>query len=380
MSRLAVYTSSRPDVAVFAATSGHSGVDRVLANLVPAMVRLGMRVDVLGVEGHGPKLQDLPSGASVVPLGARHVATALPALCRYLARHKPLAMLSDKDRVNRVALAARFLSRTPTRVAVRLGTTVSVNLRDRGCFERGLQRASMRWAYTAAQAVVVPSRGVAEDLVAWAGVSPDRLHVIPSPVVTERLMHLSSASPAHPWMHDKSVPVVLGVGELSERKDFATLIRAFAIVAGRRPCRLVILGEGRRRTELEALAKTLGVSDRVALPGFETNPYAYLAHADVFALSSRWEGLPVALVEALALGVSSVACDCPSGPGELLGESGLGGLVPVGDHLAMAMQIDAFLTNPQPPARCREAVRAYGDESSARRYLAALGFTEFRQS
>lgn len=367
----------RPDVAVFAATSGHSGVDRILANLVPAMVGLGVRVDVLGIEGHGPRFDDLPPGACVVPLSARHAVTALPSLCRYLAQKRPHALLSDKDRVNRVALAARFLSRSQTRVAVRLGTTVSVNLRDRGWLERNLQRASMRWVYPAADAVVVPSKGAAKDLVQWAGVNPARLHIIPSPVVTERIKRLADARPAHPWMDDPAVPVVLGVGELSERKDFATLVRAFAIVAGKRPCRLVILGEGRKRRELEALAEALGLSDCVALPGFDPNPYAYLARAAVFALSSRWEGLPVALVEALALGVSSVACDCPSGPHELLGETGLGGLVAVGDHHAMAGQIEVLIMNPHPRARCRDAVQAYHDENSARRYLEALGFPEF---
>lgn len=373
-------TSARPDVAVFAATSGHSGVDRVLVNLVPAMARLGVRVDVLGIEAHGPRFDEVPSGVRIVPLSARHSLTALPALCRYLARERPYAMLSDKDRVNRVALAARALSRARTRVAVRLGTTVSVNLRDRGWLERNVQRASMRWVYPAAEAVVVPSKGVARDLVQWAGVNPACLHVIPSPVVTETLSKRASAIPAHPWLQDAGVPVVLGVGELSERKDFATLIRAFALVAITRPCRLVILGEGRRRHELEALVKSLGLSDRVALPGFDPNPYAYLARAAVFALSSRWEGLPVALVEALALGVSSVACDCPSGPRELLGESGLGGLVPVGDHRAMAVQIDALLSKPHPAASCRMAVRAYHDETSARGYLAALGFPEFTKT
>lgn len=372
-------SARRPDVAVFAATSGHSGVDRILGNLVPAMVSLGVRVDVLGIEGHGPRFDDLPAGARVVPLSARHAATALPSLCRYLAHERPHALLSDKDRVNRVALAARFLSRASTRVAVRLGTTVSVNLRDRGWLERNLQRASMRWAYPAAEAVVVPSKGVARDLIQWARVNPARLHVIPSPVVTEQLLQLAHARPAHPWMDDPEIPVVLGVGELSERKDFSTLVRAFAIVTAKRPCRLVILGEGRKRCELEALAEALGVGDRVALPGFEPNPYAYLARAAVFALSSRWEGLGLVLVEALALGVSSVACDCPSGPHELLGETGLGGLVAVGDHHAMAGQIEAFLLNPHPQARCREAVVAYSDENSARRYLEALGFPEFRK-
>ena len=143
------------DLAVFAATSGHSGVDRVLRNLVPAIAALGVRVDVLGIAGHGPRFEALPPGVRHLPLNARHVNSALPALVRYLRRERPAALLSDKDRVNRVALLARRLARVPTRVGVRLGTTVSVNLASRGAWERAVQTASMRWCYPAADAVLV---------------------------------------------------------------------------------------------------------------------------------------------------------------------------------------------------------------------------------
>ncbi len=366
------------DVAVFAATSGHSGVDRVLRNLVPAMCREGARVDVLSVEGHGPRFDGVPEGARVVPLGARHVATALPALARYLRRERPAALLADKDRVNRAALAARWLARTPTRVALRLGTTVSVNLASRGLWERILQTASMRWLYPGADAVLVPSAGAADDLAAYSRLPRERIRVVPSPVVTARLHGLAAEPPAHPWLADGGAPVILGVGELSERKDFATLLRAFARVRAGRPCRLVILGEGRRRSELERLAAELGVAGDVALPGFIANPYPCMARAAVFALASRWEGMPVVLIEALALGTPSVACDCPSGPREVLAGGRVGPLVPVGDVSALAEALAAQLARPTPRERSRAAVEAYGDAASARAYLAALGFGAFR--
>lgn len=368
---------NRPDLAVLAATSGHSGVDRVLKNLVPAIAALGLRVDVLGIDGHGPDIGDAPPDVRRLPLGARHVSTALPGLLAYLRREQPRALLSDKDRVNRIALLARRLAGVPTRVGVRIGTTVSVNLTGRGRVERIIQRASMRWCYPAADSVLVPSQGAAADLASFSGLSRERIDVVPSPVITARMTRLAEEWPTHPWFSDAGLPLVLGVGELSERKDFATLIRAFARLQADRPCRLMILGEGRRRRELEDLIQALGIGDRTALPGFVPNPYPYMARAAVFVSSSRWEGMPVVLIEALALGTPCVACDCPSGPREVLDDGRVGPLVPPGDDEALAVAIDAQLARPRDVHRLREAVAAYRDIDSAKAYLAALGFREF---
>jgi len=362
------------DLAVFLATSGHSGVDRVFRNLVPEFARRGLHVDVLAIRGHGPHYGELPAGVRRSVFGADHVNTALPALWCYLRRERPQVLLTDKDRVNRTALIARRLARVPTRVGVRLGTTPSVNLANRGAVERWLQTASMRRLYRSADAVLVPSRGAAADLARLARLPPSLVHVVPSPVVGARMHALAGEPPDHPWFCDGGPAPILGVGELSERKDFATLLRAFARLRGeRRTARLVVLGEGRRRAELEQLARTLGIADAVSLPGFVANPYCYMARAAAFALCSRWEGMPVVLIEALALGTPAVACDCPSGPREVLADGRYGPLVPIGDDAAFATALEGVLREPLPPALLQEAVRGYTVEASADAYLAALG-------
>jgi glycosyltransferase involved in cell wall biosynthesis len=367
-----VEQSSGP-IACFFSTSGHSGVDRIARHLLPGMAARGYRVDLLKVRGHGPELAATHPNLRVIDLGHRSTYACLPALVRYLRRARPAALLADKDRVNRTALLARAMARVDTRLLLRLGTTVSVNLASRGRLERNLQRASMHHLYRFADAVLVPSRGVAEDLAAFAGLDRHLIRIVPSPVVPERLFEAPPPPPAHPWLGDPEVPLVLGMGELGPRKDFPTLLRGFARLRARRPCRLMILGRGGQRQRLLDLAQSLGIAADVALPGFVAEPYPYLAHADLFAFTSRWEGLGFVLIEALALGTPVVSTDCPSGPREILHDGRYGRLVPVGDDAALADAMAETLAVPPARAELASAARPYAIEPAVSAYLAAMG-------
>ena len=255
-----------------------------------------------------PELGETPAGVRVIDLGSRHTYACLPALVRYLRRERPAAMLSDKDRVNRTALLARALAhmdvghvrnagaipdkaRVQTRLVLSSGTTISIDLATRGPVERWVQRNSMGRLYPFADLVIVTSAGVADDMAAYTGLPRDLIRVVPSPVVPASLFDEVQPRPDHPWFGQPGWPLILSAGELCGRKGFDTLLRAFARVRARRPCRLMILGRGGAREALLALAAELGVAEDFALPGFVPQPYAWMAHADLFAFSSRWEGL-----------------------------------------------------------------------------------------
>lgn len=371
----------RTDLAILAATSGHSGVDTIIRNLLPEFGKAGLAVDVLRIERHGPYLDGLPPGARSVPLGARHVETAFPALVRYLRRCRPRALLTDKDSVNRVAILARALARVDTRLGVRLGTTASVNLAGKRRWQAALQRLSIRYLYRRADAVIVPSRGAARDLAELMGVAADSVHVLPNPIIHPGLGTAASEPVDEPWLRpDRDRPVVVAAGSLTPRKDYAMLLESFAQLRRQRAMSLIIVGDGRCRPDLEAQASSLGVERDVRFTGFLENPYPYLQGADVFAHSSRWEGLGIVLVEALALGTPVVATDCPSGPAEILDGGRLGRLVPVGDAAAMAEALAATLNAPPEPATLRAGVQAYHVEPSARAYLDALGLVSAGKS
>ncbi|MGH8518332.1 MAG: glycosyltransferase [Panacagrimonas sp.] len=370
-----------PRVAFFLATSGHSGVDRLMRNLIPAVARRGYAVDQLKVRGHGPGLGEAP-GVRVVDLGSSHVWSSLPALIRYLRRERPHVMLSDKDKVNRCGVVARALAGTSrsTRLVLRSGTTISVDLSHRGPVDRWIQRNSMRWLYRRAHAVVVPSDAAAMDLVTYTGLPSSLVRTLPSPVLSTELLERRPPPPDHPWFASGQPPVILGTGELSPRKDFATLVRAFArLRAQGRSCRLVILGRGGQGEALKTLAGELGVAHELDLPGFREDVPNFMAHAAAFVLCSRWEGLGIVLVEAMACGTPVVSTDCPSGPRELLRDGALGDLVGVGDDAALATSLGRLLDLPKEPERYREAVRRYEIESATTGYLAAMGLPPHAQ-
>ena len=361
-------------IACFFSTSGHSGVDRAMGNLIPALARRGYPVDQLKVRRHGPDLgEHSPPGVSVIDLGSHHTLACLPAVVAYLRRHRPAVMLSDKDRVNRVALFARFLARVPVRLVLRSGMTISGDLAERGPLERWVQRTSMGRLYRLADQVIVPSVGAADDMAEYTGLPRGHIRVVPTPIIPASLLEGTQPRPTHPWIGDPTRPLILSVGELSGRKDFETLIRAFALVRARRPCRLMILGRGRACDRLLALATALGVAEDLTLPGFVPEPYGFLAHADLFAFSSRREGLGMALVEALAAGTAAVSTDCPSGPREVLQGGRFGPLVPVGDHHALAEAILATLDSPLPREHLKAAARRYEIESATDAYLSVFG-------
>lgn len=359
-------------IALLFATSGHSGVDRVVANLLPEFTGVAAEFDLLTIRNHGPYVGSLPDNVHAHVLAAAHRNTVVPALAQYLRRARPNALLTASHRLNRAALLARTLARQPGRVGIRMGMSLSALERDLG--PRRSQRLfrSMRFWYPRADVAIVPSAAVGDDLITRAGVAPDRLHVIPNPIVNARLAELASMPLDDAWFADGEVPVVLGAGSLEARKDFATMLRAFARLRREWRCRLVVLGEGRERARLEGLAQELGVAADVRLPGHVANPYAYMARAAAFVLSSRREGSPAVLVEALACGTPVVSTDCPSGPAETLQQGWIGPLVPVGDPDALAAAIARVLDDPPARSELLAAAAPFDAARAADRYLAAV--------
>jgi len=368
--------SQRPDVAILVSFSGEGGVERMVLNLVNALAEEGSHIDLLLIKSDSRHLDRIHPSVKRIDLGAGHTATSLPSLVRYLRKVHPPCLLAAKDRAGRLAVVARALAGAAgTRLALRLGTNLTAALAHKSLWRRVLRRLPIRLLYPRIETIIAVSEGVRQDTLAVSGVDPRRVVVVRNPVITRTLLEASTAPSPHPWLSQAGTPVVLGAGRLTLQKDFPTLLRAFAKLREKRPCRLIILGEGRQRQALLELGRELGISKDLALPGFTPNPHAYMGRADLFVLSSRWEGSPNVLTEAMALGTPVVATDCPSGPAELLEQGHIAPLVPVGEWRALAEAMASVLDHPPQGEQLRRAVREYSAETSARRYREILGLT-----
>ncbi len=247
---------------------------------------------------------------------------------------------------NVTALWARRLAGVATRVVVSERNVVSVRAAaSREARMRELPRVLAHF-YPAADLVTAVSDGVADDLAAATGLERAAIPTTWSPLVTPELRAQARAEPAHPWLAGPGPPVVLAVGKLKLQKGFGTLLEAFSQVRQQRECRLLVLGSGPLESSLRDRALALGIAGDVELGGFEPNPFACMARASVFVLSSRWEGLPSVLVQAMACGCPVVSTDCPAGPAEILEGGRLAPLVPVGDAPALARAIEGVLAQP----------------------------------
>ena len=366
-------SKTQATAALFFATSGHSGVDRVVNNLLAEIGNLkDQRFDLLQIGGHGPKISEMAPNVHTIRLPVRHKNWVLPSLCLYLLQHRPKTLLTANHALNRAALVARWITRTDTRVVIRMGMSLSAAGSNNPGKPANVIRSMKRW-YPRADAVITPSTGVANDLADLTGVQSHRLKVIPNPILNANMMRLGQQPVEHPWFSEKDQPVVLAVGELSRRKDFATLLSAFSKVRQTRNARLVILGEGRCRSSLERQAAELGIQEDLWLPGFETNPYRFMQRADLFVSASKREGSSAVIVEALAHGLPVVSTDCPSGPAETLAGGRYGQLVPMGDAEAMARAMVTLMDNPPDASYQRKGAAPFSAEASAAAYLQAMG-------
>ena len=282
------------------------------------------------------------------------------ALVEYVNRERPDCVLPSLPGAKVAALlACRLLVHPPPVVPI---------LRNNIGARRRRYRRQYRHLFRHASRIVCVSQGVADSLVEGLGVPEAKVSTIYNPVVTADLVVRMAQPAKHPWMGEGRIPVILSAGRLVSVKDYSTLIHAFARVAGQRPCRLIILGEGRLRGPLERLVASLGLADCVSLPGWVDNPFAFMSRAALFVLSSRYEGLPGVLIQALACGCPCVSTDCPSGPAEVLQGGRLGPLVPVGDAVRLAEAMTAVLDQPPDGKTLREGAAVFSADRSALAY------------
>jgi glycosyltransferase involved in cell wall biosynthesis len=360
---------TNPHIALFMPSLGGGGAERMMVHLANAFVERGVKVDLVLVRAEGAYLDQVVDQVRIIDLQAARILTAFPKLVQYLRTHRPEAMLSTLTFANVVATwACRWVRHAPRLILREANTVSAISGPDSGWKNR-LIPYLIHSFYPWSDRVVAVSEAAADDMVSVTGVHENLVTTIYNPVVTDELFEQAQEPLDHPWFTENGPPVILGVGRLEPQKDFETLIRAFSRLRAEREANLVILGKGGERVALERLIQSLGIDESVQMPGFVDNPFKYMARADVFALSSRFEGLPGALIQALAAGCPVVSTDCPSGPMEILENGRWGTLIPVGDEDALAAAINRVLNSDRKDDEPNEeAITRFRERESVEQY------------
>ena len=396
---------SRPHLAFLLADLNTGGVQHAVLRIAEAMAKGGLRVSLLVCEPGGkleavlsPLIEcvHLPAAGKTIaraqalmadtaawrllrrPLLSRRESELLhylPGLVDYLRRVRPDTLFSAAPALNVWAYLARRRAGVATRLIVSERSHFSSG-KPRKLQRKQVLSPMMQHAYAGADRVVAVSHGVARDLVENVGVAPEHITVLHNPTIGPDFKARMAAPVDHPWFEPGGPPVLLAVGRLAGQKDLPTLISAFAIARKQRPLRLVLLGDKNptagKQNESQDLIERAGVAADVVLFGYDPNPIRYMARADLFVLSSRFEGFPNVLLEAVAAGCPVVSTDCPSGPFELLDGGRYGRLVPVGDPQAMADAILESLDEPHDKAALAARAALFDFDHSVSAYRNVL--------
>lgn len=294
-----------------------------------------------------PLRAEIPAGVELEDLATSRMRYVIPALRKALRKHRPDLMFVLMEHTCIAAAIAVRRERMQVPLVFSLRSNLNRSLAVIPGRTRWAYILAMKKYFRDARSIVAVSQGTAD---AFAGFAPDlreRIKVLPNPVISPAMLAMSAANPEHAWMSDGQGPIIVACGRLMPEKGFATLIEAVAQTDPALRARLIILGEGPERPHLESLIARLQMQDRVHLLGFTANPYAYMRRAALFVLSSRWEGMPGVLIEAMACGAPVVSTDCVAGPREVI-QTGVNGLLATVDNpKALTNAIERMLSDPE---------------------------------
>ncbi len=314
------------------------GAERVFVDLARALHREGVSVHVVCIQRKGELADELDSFASIHVLGASRLALSLFKIRSIIKLLQPDVVLSTMTHTNVIGL-----------IALRVLSTFSGNLivQEVALFSRGRATKDRvvsllaKVLYRRADKVVAVSKAIKSELFEFIGVPLSKIELIPNPVDLCRVRELSKEPVSHPWARNPGVRLVVAVGRLSKEKGYDNLLQAFSIAFSKdSSLRLIVIGEGGERRNLENIIKSLGLSEVCALLGYVKNPYPLLAAGGVFVLSSVAEGFSLVTVEALACEVNVIVTECGSEPVEIVDNGRLGKIVPIRKPVEMA---DAIL-------------------------------------
>jgi glycosyltransferase involved in cell wall biosynthesis len=348
------------------------GAERVMIDLAREFAHLGHSVEFVLMQAVGDFLPEAQRHFAVHDLAISRTRRVSVRLARYLRNRKPNAVIANMWPLTSAAVIGKAFSRQPCRLLLVEHNTLTRQYASWGRLHGLFMSVSMATTYRFADRIAAVSEGSAIDTARLARVASDRVTVLHNPIPQRPMPNPDASAMADTLWACPPGQRILNVGSLKDQKNHALLLRAFAAMS-RAEARLMLLGKGENETALRTLASDLGIANRVIFAGFHADPSPFYATADLFALSSDYEGLPTVLIEAMSFGLQVVSTDCPSGPAEILQGGLFGRLVPVGDALALARAMQDALDAPVNRDALIRRSADFAPEIAARKYLDLLG-------
>jgi glycosyltransferase involved in cell wall biosynthesis len=355
-------------IAILLPDLGIGGAERVSLDLAREFVRLGHKVDIVLMRKFGELLKEAPDGVDVIDLKAPQSRKIFKPLAAYLKQRRPDVLLANLWPLTAVAIAVVKLSRSLTRVVTVDHATLSIQYSDWGLVNWLALRGSIGLVYPFANARIAVSHGAATDVAALGARQPDFVDVVFNPVRKPLDNEGAKVEAERAWDGWRG-PRLITVGTLKKVKNHALLLRAFKAFLKFRDARLMILGSGPLSDETALLARELDIAEKVIMPGANRWPGPFYFSADLFVLSSDYEGLGNVVIEALACGLPVVSTDCKYGPSEILDNGRFGLLTPVGDADALAGAMLQSLDKSHDRDALRRRAADFLPEIAAAKYL-----------
>ena len=312
------------------------GAERVFVNLLKEFDRSRFYLHLIVVDPTGSYKKIVPDDIAFHGLGYKKVSRAIPEIVNTIRKINPDIIISTLDHLNLALLLVKPFLPNKTLLFLRECNLTSSNLSTG--FRNFVFRILKKRLLNFADRIICPANAIKNDLQINFGIRPEKMITIYNPVQVEEIR--SNLQPHNPDKHNSDYKIV-SAGTLEHRKGFDLLINVMSkIVKKNNKIHLTILGDGPERENLRKQIYSLSLSDNVTLEGYQKNPYIYFSNADLFVLSSRYEGLPNAMLESLACGTPVVAFNCPGGIDEIIVNESQGTLVPENDVQALSMAIE----------------------------------------
>lgn len=346
------------------------GAERMMVQTANGL-SLHARITFLTLTGGDSLQHELNGNILLKGFGNKKSLPAIPSLIRFLKKEKPDVLISTQIHVNMIAILAKMLSGVKTKIILREATTPGAQFKTFTDVRSRLVNVSAKKLYRKADAIVALCEAVKTNLVDHGFAHPDQVSVIYNPVVNDALQKGLQENVTHPFFN-AGVPVYISVGRLARAKNFSLIIRAFSLLIRKKDARLMLIGDGPEKEMLNELVVKLQLRDKIAFTGQVVNPYPYLRQADVYVLSSLFEGLPNALIEAMACGIQLVSVNCPGGSAEVLMNGKVGKLVPENDPEQLANAMLEMIEHPVNKEVLIESARRFNAEQTTAGYLHLL--------